>query len=153
MPETKISPHKVRHLFAALHFIMYVSKLWSNQAIQGPWNRICPSIPPPPHRNSLSIDKSTLVNWQFDLTKHWWQGKLWTRTYRSGNKKARKQVPYWIKCRWDYSANVLIGGQANSHHPIICEIEQCEVHEKQVPKVLCSCPFKGNHGIYYDTIY
>lgn len=39
------------------------------------------------------------------------------------------------------------------HHPVECEVQQGEIHEKKVPKEFGSCPFKSNHCIHYETIY
>lgn len=46
----------------------------------------------------------------------------------------------------------MVGGQANRHHSIKCEVKQCEAHEEHVPEEFSCRPFKPNHGIYYYTV-
>lgn len=41
----------------------------------------------------------------------------------------------------------MIRGHSDCHHPVEGEVEQCEVHEEQVPEELGGCPLKINHGI------
>ena len=39
------------------------------------------------------------------------------------------------------------------YHSKECEIQEGEVCKEEIPKELCYCALKSNHGIYYRSIY
>ena len=74
-------------------------------------------------------------------------------TYRARNKEPREEVPDVVECRRDNGGYLVIWREANSHHAVKCEVEQCEVHEEEVPEEFGSSPLKSNHCIHYYPIY
>jgi hypothetical protein len=46
----------------------------------------------------------------------------------------------------------MVGCDGNSHHPIVCEVEECAKHGEEKPQALGSLPLKPNHGVHYEAI-
>lgn len=76
-----------------------------------------------------------------------------SKTYRLWNDKSGEDVPYAVKCRWDYGGDVVVRRYGHCHHPIQSEIQQGEVCEENVPEELNHGPLEPDHSIHYDAVY
>ena len=74
-------------------------------------------------------------------------------TYGLRDQKTREEVPCGVeRCGYN-GCYVVVLCQPDRHHTTECEIQQCEVHEEEVPEEFSYCPLEPHHGIHYDTIY
>lgn len=40
----------------------------------------------------------------------------------------------------------------NSHHPVVCEVQEGKEAHKEEPEELFHFPFKAHHGIHYERV-
>lgn len=74
-------------------------------------------------------------------------------THSSRDQKTGEEIPCGVeRCRYN-GCYVVVLCQPDSHHTTVCEIQQCEVHEEEVPEEFSNCPLEPHHGIHYGTIY
>ncbi|PON42829.1 hypothetical protein PanWU01x14_278740 [Parasponia andersonii] len=73
-------------------------------------------------------------------------------TYRSRNKKTRKQVPEAEKEGHNNGSNLVSRGQSNNHHPIQCEVDEAHQYVIVEPQEFPYFPLKPNHGVKEKSV-
>ena len=68
-------------------------------------------------------------------------------TYRSWDKEAREEIEESIECCCKDWCHLVVWCNGNSHHAIVCEVQEREEADKEEPKELLHFPFKVHHGI------
>lgn len=74
-------------------------------------------------------------------------------TYCLRDQKTGEEVPCGMeRCRYN-GCDVVVLCQPDRHHATECEVQQCEVHEVEIPEEFSDCPLESHHGIDYSPIY
>lgn len=76
----------------------------------------------------------------------------WSLTYRSWDEEAGEEIEECIKCCRKDRCYLVVWRDGNSHHSVICEVEEGEECNKEKPKEFCCCPFKAHHSIHNEAV-
>lgn len=134
MLKTKVASYKPFYCCSSVtgfHAFVYISILWSHQSIQTPCYWINPTVPSPPHWDSLSLyikEEKIKIKYVMTFFCAWkvqiynsawvWKG---AKTYRSWDYESWEEIPHCIECRGNYRRNVLVWGHCYWHHAIVGE--------------------------------
>lgn len=73
-------------------------------------------------------------------------------TYWSGDEESGEEVEESIECCSKNGCNLVVWCDGDSHHSIICEVEEGEEGDKEEPEELCCCPFEAYHGVNDECV-
>lgn len=68
------------------------------------------------------------------------------------DKETREYIEESIECSCKDCRNLVVRRDGNSHHSIVCEVQEREEADKEEPEELFCFPFKTQHSIHYKRV-